>query len=64
MNNLIFGRPFTKLLQSYQYIKKNLKSMATLFLHKKLDLPHHFHQLDELFPLEENTYFFCMYTIK
>ena len=32
--------------------------MATLFLHKKLDLPHNFHQLDELFPLQENTYFF------
>ena len=30
--------------------------MATLFLHKKLDLPHNFHQLDELFPLQENTY--------
>ena len=31
--------------------------MATLFLHKKLDLPLNFHQLDELFPLQENTYF-------
>ena len=37
---------------------KNLKSMATLFVHKKLDLPHNFHQLDELFPLQENIYFF------
>ena len=32
--------------------------MATLFLHKRLDLTHNFHQLDELFPLQENTYFF------
>ena len=31
--------------------------MATLFLYKKSDLPHNFHQLDELFPLQENTYF-------
>ena len=31
--------------------------MATLILHKKLDLSHNFHQLDELFPLQENTYF-------
>ena len=28
--------------------------MSTLFVHKKLI----FHQLDELFPLQENTYFF------
>ena len=32
--------------------------MATLFLHKNLNLPHNCHQLDELFPLQENTYFF------
>ena len=32
--------------------------MALLFLHKKLDIPHNFHQLDELFPLQENTHFF------
>ena len=45
-----------------QYIKNNLKSMATLFLHKKLDLPHNFHQLDELFPLQESTFFFFVYS--
>ena len=39
-------------------IKKKFKSMTTLFLHKKLDHPHNFHQLDELFPLQENTYIF------
>ena len=32
--------------------------MATLFQHKKLDLSHNFHKLDELFPFQENTYFF------
>ena len=31
--------------------------MATLFLHKKKGLPHNFHQLDELFPLQENAFF-------
>ena len=32
--------------------------MATLFLHKKLDLPYNFHQSDELFPLQKNTYLY------
>ena len=31
--------------------------MATLFLHKKWDLPHNFHQKDELFPMQAIPYF-------
>ena len=32
--------------------------MSLFLQNKKLDLPHNFHQLHELFPLQENTYFF------